>query len=462
MEEFSLSNVDSLDGRRDLMWSRRFHLYFATLLACFLGIGGVLASAPAGGAASSDSFHSQTGMSQSVRGLLTGHSSTGKLVVPVDCTFNGVASNGVLGGTLKDVYPGEAVEIVCFGAFLPGAQVDAGEESPLVLTSSNPPDETDGAGIEYGYADSAGSFDGVFTMPNPFVAPDPNAVCPPTAGQGDCILVITDGTDLAAVNVEYGAAPVAPSPAPASAAGTFTGMAATPNGAGYWLVTSTGAVSPHGNAVNYGSMAGQPLAAPISHIVATPNGLGYWLVAADGGTFAFGDAGFYGSMGGQHLNAPVVDLAPTRDGGGYWLVAADGGIFAFGDAAFHGSMGGQRLNEPIVGISADNATGGYWEVATDGGIFAFGAPFLGSTGAIHLNSPVNGMTSTADDSGYWFVASDGGIFAYGDAGFYGSTGSIRLNKPVVGMAADVATGGYWLVAADGGIFAYNAPFYGAG
>jgi hypothetical protein len=243
--------------------------------------------------------------------------------------------------------------------------------------------------------------------------------------------------------------------------GPLVGMASLPDGFGYWLVDSKGGVSAHGDAINYGSMAGRELNAPIAHIVPTPDGEGYWLVARDGGTFAFGDAGFYGSMGGEHLNAPVVNIAPTSDGHGYWLVASDGGVFAFGDARFHGSMGGRTLNRPIVGIATDNQTGGYWEVAADGGIFAFDAPFLGSTGAITLNKPVIGMTPTANDRGYLFVASDGGIFTYGNAEFYGSMGGRSLNGPVVGMATDNATFGYWLVGADGGIFSFGAPFYGA-
>ena len=248
---------------------------------------------------------------------------------------------------------------------------------------------------------------------------------------------------------------------PAGLASPVTGMASTPTGDGYWLVDAEGAVSSHGTAVGYGSMAGQHLNAPINHIVATPDGRGYWLVASDGGIFSFGDAAFYGSMGGRHLNAPMVDIAPTSDGGGYWLVAADGGIFSFGDAAFHGSMGGQHLNRPVVGISPDDATGGYWEVATDGGIFSFDAPFFGSTGNLVLNRPVNGMAASPDGGGYRFVASDGGIFAFGDAAFAGSMGATPLNAPVVGMATDPVGGGYWLVAADGGIFSFDAPFEGA-
>ncbi len=248
---------------------------------------------------------------------------------------------------------------------------------------------------------------------------------------------------------------------PAVFPGPFTGIASTPSGNGYWLVNAWGSVSIHGGAQWFGSMAGQPLNAPIEHAVPTPDGKGYWLVASDGGIFAFGDAGFYGSMGSHPLNAPVVDMTPTADGKGYWLVGADGGVFAFGDAVFHGSMGGVHLNKPVVGISSDTATGGYWEVATDGGVFAFGAPFYGSTGALALNQPVNGMAVAPDSRGYWFVASDGGVFAFGDAVFHGSMGGASLNAPVVGMAADRSTGGYWLAGSDGGVFAFAAPFYGS-
>ena len=47
-------------------------------------------------------------------------------------------------------------------------------------------------------------------------------------------------------------------------------------------------------------------------IAATPDGRGYWLVASDGGIFAFGDyANFYGRTGSLHLNKPVVGMAST-------------------------------------------------------------------------------------------------------------------------------------------------------
>jgi hypothetical protein len=76
-------------------------------------------------------------------------------------------------------------------------------------------------------------------------------------------------------------------------------------------------------------------------MAATPSGAGYWMVAADGGIFSFGDAAFSGSMGGSVLNHPIVGMAappaPAPAGTtGYWLVARDGGVFAFA-APFLGS-----------------------------------------------------------------------------------------------------------------------------
>ncbi|HZQ27753.1 MAG TPA: hypothetical protein VFA94_08640 [Acidimicrobiales bacterium] len=48
-------------------------------------------------------------------------------------------------------------------------------------------------------------------------------------------------------------------------------------------------------------------------IAAMPDGNGYWLVASDGGIFAFGSAAqhYYGSMGGKKLNAPMTGIAVT-------------------------------------------------------------------------------------------------------------------------------------------------------
>ena len=151
-----------------------------------------------------------------------------------------------------------------------------------------------------------------------------------------------------------------------------------------------------GDAAYDGSMGGKPLNKPIVGIAATPDGGGYWLVASDGGIFSFGDAQFAGSMGGKPLNQPIVGVAPVPNGGGYWEVASDGGIFAFGDAQFYGSTGGMKLNQPIVGMSETYDGGGYYMTAKDGGIFAFGdAVFEGSLPSIGVNiSDGVGIAST--------------------------------------------------------------------
>jgi hypothetical protein len=174
----------------------------------------------------------------------------------------------------------------------------------------------------------------------------------------------------------------------------WSGIAATPSGRGFFLVSVNGGVLGCGDATPLGGLTNMHLAASIEGIASTPDGQGYWLAGADGGVFAFGDAGFYGSMGGKALNTPIVGIATTPDGNGYWLVGADGGVFAFGDATFYGSMGGHALNQPVTGIAANPDGSGYWLVAADGGIFAFGdAPFEGSMGGARLNEPIVGIAA---------------------------------------------------------------------
>ena len=179
--------------------------------------------------------------------------------------------------------------------------------------------------------------------------------------------------------------------------GGWSGIAASPSGRGFFLVSENGGVLGCGDATPLGGVANLPVAGSIAGIAATPDGKGYWLVGTDGGVFAFGDAGFFGSMGGKALNAPIAGIAATPDGKGYWLVGSDGGVFSFGSATFFGSMGGRTLNREITGIAANPHGPGYWLVAADGGVFAFGgAPFEGSLGGTRLNEPIVGIAATAN------------------------------------------------------------------
>ena len=102
----------------------------------------------------------------------------------------------------------------------------------------------------------------------------------------------------------------------------------------------------------FGSRGGQPLNKPIVGMAATPDGGGYWLVASDGGIFSYGDAVFQGSTGGIVLNKPIVGMAGTRDGGGYWLIASDGGIFNYGDALFSGSAASLGISNAVGGTDS--------------------------------------------------------------------------------------------------------------
>jgi hypothetical protein len=199
------------------------------------------------------------------------------------------------------------------------------------------------------------------------------------------------------------------------------------------VARSDGAVFSYGGAPFYGSLGGQALRSPVVGMAARPDGRGYWLVAADGGVFTFGAAPFAGSMGGVRMASPIVGMTSTMSGNGYWLTSADGGVFSFGTARFWGSMGGVALNRPVVGIAASKL-GGYWLVASDGGIFNFGgAPFPGSAGALPLRAPIVGMAGTPSGRGYWLASSDGGVFTYGDAPFLGTGAS--TGDPVTSISA---------------------------
>ena len=91
---------------------------------------------------------------------------------------------------------------------------------------------------------------------------------------------------------------------------------------------------------------------PVVGIAAVPDGDGYWLVAADGGIFSF-NAPFRGSvpgvLHGRSLNRPIVGALPYGDG--YLLVASDGGIFSFSDEPFLGSLGATLPRDAIVSVA---------------------------------------------------------------------------------------------------------------
>ena len=71
----------------------------------------------------------------------------------------------------------------------------------------------------------------------------------------------------------------------------------TARATGWWPPTA--ASSPTATPPSTARPAATTLNKPIVGMAATPDGKGYWLVASDGGIFAYGDAAFYGSTGGH-------------------------------------------------------------------------------------------------------------------------------------------------------------------
>jgi hypothetical protein len=66
-------------------------------------------------------------------------------------------------------------------------------------------------------------------------------------------------------------------------------------------------------------------------IAAAPDGHGYWLVAADGGVFNFGTARFYGSLG-RTGTVPIVGIVANANLG-YRLITPEGAAHNFGTVA---------------------------------------------------------------------------------------------------------------------------------
>jgi CHAP domain len=126
-------------------------------------------------------------------------------------------------------------------------------------------------------------------------------------------------------------------------------------------------------------MGGTPLNEPVTGMAATSDGEGYWLVASDGGIFSFGDARFFGSTGGRPLNDPVVAMVASPHDGGYLMVSTDGEIFPFGSAGYYGSLGGGLGGDPtdvppVAGMALTPDGRGYWLLEPDGWSYSFSNP----------------------------------------------------------------------------------------
>ncbi len=305
--------------------------------------------------------------------------------------------------------------------------------------------------------------------PSVFPLPSSQPVMAFAAWQGNTIGYLSCGIrpmyEAALSFTSPGGAPVLTDPNPDGAAAVGATCPPIPPQPppGFREVASDGGIFTFGSAQFYGSTGSIKLNKPVVGMAATPDGNGYWLVASDGGIFAYGDAQFYGSTGSMVLNKPIIGMVPTLDDNGYWLIASDGGVFAFGDAKFYGSTGGNPPAYPITSVAPGFLDGGYWMVDANGQVFNFGnAPAEGYPSSAPDGYFVSGIAPTHDDQGYWLSSWNGNVANYGDAPDYGSMYGTNLNSPIVGITATRDGGGYWLQGGDGGIFTFgDAPFLGS-
>jgi hypothetical protein len=164
---------------------------------------------------------------------------------------------------------------------------------------------------------------------------------------------------------------------------------------------------------------------------------GYWLVTSSGAVSTFGAAKFYGSMSGKHLNEPIVGIVASPDGHGYWLVAKDGGVFSFGDATFEGSLGNKYIASPVVGMASSSGNG-----AATTGLQGPRGP-VGPKGARGATGATGGRGATGPAGPAGATGSQGArgpIGMQGPAGPVGATGATGARGPAGATGAKGASG----------------------
>ncbi len=199
-------------------------------------------------------------------------------------------------------------------------------------------------------------------------------------------------------------------------------IAAIPGNEGYWVVSRTGQIDARGNAPQLcggqlSNCSGYPWSPKdgdrIVAAAAMPDGRGLWAVTVNGKVWTAGTARSYGDV--TKDNRIPTGIVGTPSGHGYYIVMDDGGVFSLGDAVFYGSTGGKKpgghnVTGIALSLNLQGAVNGYWLVADDGGVSTFGAaPFLGSTGGRNGGSVVTGIVALPGGRSYAWVHANGGV-----------------------------------------------------
>jgi hypothetical protein len=249
---------------------------------------------------------------------------------------------------------------------------------------------------------------------------------------------------------------------------TAVSMAPTPDGKGYWLLSSQGAIFSYGDAVyhggaNVGGLSGGETAVGVTP---TPDGKGYWILANDGAVFSYGDAAYQGGANGSLTNGQTaVSITADVTGGGYWILSNQGGVFSYGDAPFYGSAYGQGYFSGQTGVQLVKAGTGYWLLSKSGNIYSYGsAPYHGNPSGFSGQTAV-AMAASASDNGYWILSAQGGIYAEGSAAYDGGANGQGYfsGQSATSLAPSGDAGGYWILGNTGGVYSYgDAPYEGGG
>lgn len=259
---------------------------------------------------------------------------------------------------------------------------------------------------------------------------------------------------------------------PPTLAPAATAIAATADGAGYYVLRADGEVDAYGADLHDSAAPANlsPGTTATGLAVDAATG-GYWVLYSDGTVTAVnapndGETLVPPDGWGQHPAAVAIAAAPK--GAGYYVLRANGAVYGYG-ASVRGSLAGKLhygATAPVLAtaIAVDPATGGYWIATSTGAVVGFDAPDLGSPLASERGrydgNPVTGLAALADGSGYYVLRADGEVDAYGATprGSLGAASTLRVGGFASALAVDPATGGYYVALDDTPYDGYENPF----